>query len=142
MKIRVALPVLLSMLAPVLSGEIRYVAAKKLWHLEAGQVSYVFGVNERNELQHIYWGKRLWRDDDLAAARSNPEWASFDNSANTTPEEFPGWGGGRYTEPCLKVTLPSGVRDLVLKYVSHKIDGDTLLIDLKDVSYDLGVTLV
>ena len=142
MKTRIALPLLIGILAPALSGEIRYVAAKKLWHLEAGQVSYVTGVNERNELQHIYWGKRLWRDDDLAAARSNPEWASFDNSGNTTPEEFPGWGGGRYTEPCLKVTLPSGVRDLVLKYVSYRIDGDTLRIELKDVSYDLGVTLV
>ena len=129
------------MVAPAAFGEIRYVAAKKLWHLEAGPVSYVIGVNEKNELQPIYWGKRLWRDDDLAAARTNPEWASFDNSGNTTPQEYPGWGGGRYIEPCLKVTLPDGVRDLVLKYVSHAIDGDTLRIELKDISYDLGVTL-
>ena len=101
-------------MAPAAFGEIRYVAAKKLWHLEAGPVSYVIGLNEKNELQPIYWGKRLWRDDDLAAAHSNPEWASFDNSGNTTPQEYPGWGGGRYIEPCLKVTLPDGVRDLVL----------------------------
>jgi alpha-galactosidase len=133
---------MMSLLAPAGFGEIRYVAARKLWHLEAGPVSYVLGVNEKNELQSIYWGKRLWRDDDLMAARTNPEWASFDNSGNTTPQEYPGWGGGRYIEPCLKVTLPDGVRDLVLHYVSHTIDGDTLRIEMKDIAYDLGVTLV
>ena len=132
----------MTLLASTAFGEIRYVAAKKLFHLEAGAVSYVFGVNERNELQSVYWGKRLWRDDDLAAPRSDREWASFDNSGNTTPQEYPGCGGGRYIEPCLKVTLPDGVRDLVLKYVSHQIDGDTLKIELKDMTYDLGATLV
>jgi alpha-galactosidase len=130
------------LLAPAGFGEIRYVAEKKLWHVEAGPVSYVVGLNENNELQPIYWGKRLWRDADLAAARSDPGWASFDLGANTTSQEFPGWGGGRYFEPCLKVTLPDGVRDLVLKYVSHKIQGDTLQIELKDTAYDLAVTLI
>jgi len=138
---RLGLPILISLLASTASGEIRYVAAKKLWHLEAGGISYVVGVNERNELQPIYWGKRLWRDDDLAAAHSEREWASFDLSPTTTPAEYPGWGAGRYIEPCLKVTLPDGTRDLVLKYVAHRIDGDSLEIDLKDASYDLAVTL-
>ena len=132
----------MTLLAPAAWGEIRYVADRKLWHIEAGPVSYVLGVNEKSELQSIYWGKRLWREDDLAPAHSNPEWASFDNSGNTTPQEYPGWGGGRYIEPCLKVTLPDGVRDLVLHYVSHTIDGDKLRIEMKDISYDLGVTLV
>src|SRR5215469_15693884 len=138
---RLGLPILISLLASTASGAIRYVAAKKLWHLEAGGISYVVGVNERNELQPIYWGKRLWRDDDLAAAHSEREWASFDLSPTTTPAEYPGWGAGRYIEPCLKVTLPDGTRDLVLKYVAHRIDGDSLEIDLKDASYDLAVTL-
>ncbi|HTX35024.1 MAG TPA: alpha-galactosidase [Bryobacteraceae bacterium] len=141
MNIRLAVPVLLSLFPLAGSAEIRYVAARKLWHLQAGPVSYVIGVNEKNELQSMYWGKRLWRDDDLQAAHSNPEWASFDNSGNTTPQEYPGWGGGRYIEPCLKVTLPDGVRDLVLHYVSYTIDGNTLRIELKDIGYDLGVTL-
>jgi alpha-galactosidase len=140
-KIRFALAVLMSLAAPAAFAEIRYVPARKLWHLEAGSVSYVIGLNENNELQSVYWGKRLWRDDDLAAAHSNPEWASFDNGGNTTPQEYPGWGGGRYIEPCLKVTLADGVRDLVLHYVSHAIEGDTLRIELKDIAYDLGVTL-
>ena len=141
MKIRFASVVLMSVLAPAGFGEIRYLAARKLWRLEAGPVSYIIGVNEKNELQSIYWGRRLWRDDDLAAAHTNSEWASFDNYGNTTPQEYPGWGGGRYIEPCLKVTLADGVRDLVLHYVSYNIEGETLRIEMKDISYDLGVTL-
>jgi alpha-galactosidase len=109
--------------------------------LDAGPVTYAFGVNERNELQHLYWGAKLWRDADLAAARSLPGWASFDLSPNTAPEEYPGWGGGRFIEPCLKVTLASGVRDLVLKYQSHEIQGDRLMVRLKDLGYDLEVAL-
>jgi len=48
----------------------------------------------------------------------------------------------RYAEPCLKVTLADGVRDLVLKYVSHEIREDSLSIRLKDVQYDLFVDLI
>jgi len=44
-------------------------------------------------------------------------------------------------EPCLKVTLADGVRDLVLKYVSHRVKGDTLEVRTKDINYDLFVTL-
>jgi len=56
-------------------------------------------------------------------------------------EEYPGWGGMRYTEPCLKVSFADGVRDLVLKYVSHEVKGDTLAVRTKDINYDLFVTL-
>lgn len=120
---------------------VNYLPDKKLWVLQADQLSYVMGLNERNELQFLYWGKKLWREEDLRAAQSNPEWASFDLSPTTTPEEYPGWGGARYVEPCLKVTLEDGTRDLVLKYVSHQINGETLEIVMKDAQYDLFVTI-
>ena len=54
-----------------------------------------------------------------------------------TNEEYPGWGGLRYNEPCVKVTLADGTRDLVLDYVSHEIRGDTLEIHTKDIRYAL-----
>lgn len=120
---------------------VRHLAGEKLFVLEAGSVSYVFGINERNELQHIYWGPRLWRDADLRAARSSPGWASFDLSPATTAEEYPAWGGGRFSETCLKVTRFDGGRDLVLKYVSHKIDGDLLEVLTKDLRDDIRVAL-
>ncbi len=120
---------------------VRYLADKKLFVLDTANASYVFGVNERNQLQHVYWGGKLWRDEDLAPVHSAPEWASFDGSASTTPGEYPGWGSNMYTEPCLKVTLPDGNRDLVLGYVSHEIQGDTLTVVTKDIQYDLVVTI-
>lgn len=122
-------------------GSVRYFEDRKIWQIDAGAVTYALGVNEHGAVQHLYWGKRLWRGEDLAAARSGEGWASFDLSPNQTPEEYPGWGGGRFVEPCLKVTMASGVRDLVLKYQSHEIRGTTLEIRTKDVGYDLWVSL-
>ena len=120
---------------------VRFLPDKKLWVLDTNNSSYVFGVNERDQVQHIYWGKKLWRDADLAAAHSLPEWASFDGSASITPGEYAGWGSNMYTEPCLKVTLQNGNRDLVLRYVSHEIHGDTLQVVTKDIQYNLVTRL-
>ncbi|HVP45447.1 MAG TPA: glycoside hydrolase family 36 N-terminal domain-containing protein, partial [Bryobacteraceae bacterium] len=120
---------------------IRYLADKKLWVLDTNTTSYVFGVNERNQLQHAYWGARLWRDADVAVVHTSPEWASFDGVASTTPSEYAGWGSNMYTEPSLKVTLADGNRDLVLRYVSHQIQGDRLEVVTKDIQYDLFATI-
>ena len=51
---------------------VRFIEAKKMFVLDAGNISYVFGINDKNMLQHIYWGKHVWRDDDFAAAQSLP----------------------------------------------------------------------
>jgi alpha-galactosidase len=123
-------------------AQVRFLAAKKLWVLETGRTSYVLGINEQNSLQNVYWGKKLLRDDDLAPAHTAPEHASFDSRETMTNEEYPGWGGLRYNEPCVKVTLADGTRDLVLAYVSHEIRGDTLEIRTKDIRYALTVDLL
>lgn len=120
---------------------IRYLPDLKLWVLETERTSYIQGVNELNELQQVYWGGKIGRASNLSAAHSGREHASFDSSETMTPIEYPGWGGKQYNEPCLKVTLADGVRDLVLKYVSHEIHGDELTIRLKDIRYDLFVDL-
>jgi len=120
---------------------VRFLEAKKIFVLDAGKVSYVFGINEQNMLQHIYWGKHVWREDDFTTAHSLPQWASFDLSTTTTPYEYPGWGAGLFVEPSLKVTFPDGNRDLVLHYVDHHIDGNTLTLTLKDIQRPLLVHL-
>lgn len=119
----------------------RYLSDRRLWVLDGGPATYVLGINEREELQHIYWGGRLWRDEDLAPAAALPQYDGVDPSTTTTPEEFPGWGGARFFEPCLKVSFADGVRDLVLKYARHEITGGDLLIHLKDQACDLEVAL-
>jgi alpha-galactosidase len=116
---------------PSSAPPIRYLPDRKLWILETEHTSYVLGINELNGLQFVYWGKRILRDQDFPAPHTNED-----------TEEYPGWGGMRYDEPCLKVTFADGVRDLVLKYVSHDMTGDTLTIRTKDIQYNLIVDLV
>ena len=119
---------------------VRYLPASKIWILETDHTSYVVGINEQNALQNLYWGKKITRDQDFAPAHTREAYA-FESPEGMTNEEYPGWGGMRYTEPCLKVSLADGVRDLVLKYVSHQVKGDTLEVRTKDINYDLFVTL-
>ena len=110
---------------------ISFIEKQKLWILETGDATYAFGVNERGELQHLYWGKRLDAPD-FSNPHSLPEWSSFDPSTTTTPQEYPGWGAGLYLEPALKVTFANGNREVVLHYVEQQLKGDNLEITLKD----------
>ena len=135
-------PFIAFFLALPMLAQVRFVPSKKLWVLDTDRTSYVVGINEENSLQNVYWGKKLVRDDDLAPAHTAPEHASFDSRESMTNEEYPGWGGLRYNEPCVKVTLADGTRDLVLTYVSHDIRGDTLEIHTKDIRYALTVDLL
>lgn len=117
-----------------------YDAATKVFRLDAAGVSYAMGLNENNQLQSIYWGRRLAGNDPLGPAHAM-NGIAHDGSVTVTPQEFTGWGGGLYVEPDLKVTFPDGNRDLVLKYVSHNIQGALLDVVTRDISRDVFVTL-
>jgi len=137
--------ILVSVLAPV-SASAQNAAASfdsenKVFRLDGGGVSYVFGINERSELQPLYWGARLGDGDKYPPAHITGEHASFDLSTTTTPQEFAGWGAELYTEPALKITYPDGNRDLVLHYVSNKIEGQALTVRLKDIEREVFVEL-
>ena len=123
------------------SPAVQYNAATHVFRLEAAETSYVMGVNDRGELQSLYWGKRLLPSDSFAAATVGREVGGLDPAHSTTPRDFVGWGGSLYVEPDLKVTFPDGNRDLVLKYVSHTIEGQRLRIVMKDILRDVFVTL-
>jgi alpha-galactosidase len=125
---------------PAARAAISYNTDRKVWVLQAGAVTYALGVNERGELQAIYWGAHV-NDADFTTPHSRPEVASFDLSTTTTPQEYPGWGAELYTEPALKATYTDGNRDVVLHFVDSHIDGDTLEIQLKDIASDLRVHL-
>lgn len=113
----------------------------RVFRMDAANVSYIFGVNAQGQLQSLYWGQRIAATDPFPTPHANPPWASFEPSTDTTPQEYVGFGGGFYYVPDLKITFPNGNRDLVLKYVSHTIQGDTLNIVLKDISLAVYVTL-
>src|SRR5258708_39697024 len=117
-------------------------SATKVFRLDGGNVSYVFGVNPRGELQQIYWGGKLAATDHVGPAVPMREAASFDSSYTTTPQEYAGWGAGLFVEPALKVTFADGNRDLVLHYDSHETTANGVDIVLKDIKRYLFVTLI
>ena len=145
-------PVLLSialfgLIAPRLAwaqsgnASIRFDKPTQVFRMDAADMSYVLGVNEKKQVQTLYWGKRLGAEDSFAAPHSDPGISSFDPPPDTTPQEFVAWGGGLYTEPDVKITFPDGNRDLVLQYVSHVIERNRLKILLKDISREVYVEL-
>ena len=95
---------LLLLVAPavgVSQQRVAFDAATKTFRLDGGNVSDVFGVNERGELQPIYWGSRLQPDDAFPAAHSDLTLTSFEASTSETQQEFAGWGQGEQFEPAL-----------------------------------------
>ena len=122
-------------------ASIQYDSNTHVFRIDAAETTYVLGINENQQVQTLYWGKRLSASDRFEAAKAMPPAAAFDLSITTTPHEFVGWGGGLFVEPDLKITFPDGNRDLALKYVSYKIDGDQLNITMKDISREVYVTL-
>ena len=117
-------------------------SAPQVFRLDGGNTTYAFGVNERGDLQALYWGGRLGAHDSVPSAHSFPELASFDPPNTTTPQEFAGWGGGLYTEPALKISFADGNRDLILHFVkATQSDAHAAEIQLKDISRGIYVTL-
>jgi alpha-galactosidase len=120
---------------------IQFIENRKLWLLSTGQSSYAMGVGADGALRHLYWGAPLWRADDLEAPAQRRDISSFDPRQMLENEEFPGWGGPRYYEPALKIARENGDRDLVLRYLSHRIEQNDLDIVLKDIRDPIEVTL-
>jgi alpha-galactosidase len=110
--------------------------------MDGAEVSYVLGVNQNGEVLTLYWGKRLQPNDPIPPARAARRTQAFDMPANAASEEFVGWGGGLVVVPDLKISFPDGNRDLVLHYVSHTIQSDTLTVTLKDITRDAVVDLI
>ena len=139
---RATLALLAALTAASLRAQpIQYVEARKLFLLTTTANSYAMGVDSNGELQHLYWGAPLWRADDVPTATPRREMSSFDPPAMLEREEFPAWGGTRYYEPALKLTRADGNRDVVLRYQSHNLRGNTLDITLKDIRDDIQVVL-
>ena len=116
--------------------------AGPVFRLDGGNSTYAFGVNERAELQALYWGGRVGLHDPIPSAHSKPEMASFDSPYTTTPQEYASWGAGLFTEPAIKITFADGNRDLVLHFVRAAPNGSqSLEILLKDISREIFVTL-
>jgi alpha-galactosidase len=119
-------------------------ATDRGWVLETNTTAYALGFNQAGLLTHRYWGARLPDPADYPAPPSPPGWASFNNPAQLTPEEYPGFEDMKFTDPCIKVTFADGVRDVVLRFESAEVlpgDAPELRVHLRDTLYPLRVTL-
>ncbi len=142
LEMRLSSILLASLLLTVLAAGSAKAQTGQVFQLDGGNSTYSFGVNERGELQPLYWGGRLGAHDSIPAAHSFPEMASFDSPYTTTPQEYASWGAGLFTEPALKVSFADGNRDLVLHFVKATQDGSqTIEVLLKDISREIYVTL-
>ena len=76
-----------------------YDAQSRTFRMDGSGVSHVFGVNEKGELQSLYRGNTVGKNDAFPTPHSAPGQASFDASVNATPQEYVGWWDGLYVEP-------------------------------------------
>lgn len=116
-----------------------------LFSIDTKNSSYVFGLNQKGVLQHLYWGEPVAAQEcaQLLSARGH---SSFDAELEREVQEYNFAGGLSYTEPCLKVRYHDHVRDTHMVYDHHQItkaDGKvSLMITFKDDVYPLEVHLV
>jgi alpha-galactosidase len=120
---------------------IHYDAAQRIFRIDAGKVTYAFGVDHDGVLQTLYWGSRLAPDDPLGPATPPASRSSFDAIGSNTPQEYAGWGGPITVMPDLKVHFADGNRDLLLRYDSYKINNGNLQVTLRDLHADVTVVL-
>lgn len=132
--------------ALVLAGALRaqsvqYFEKEKLWLLSTDHNSYVLAVGPHGELRHLYWGRPLQSESDITPPGVVHDISAVDPFQMLINEEYPSWGGPLYEEPALKITREDGDRDLVLRYVSHRIQQNDLEVELKDIRDSIEVTL-
>ena len=120
---------------------IRFDESARTFRLDAAKVTYAFGVDDKGQLQSLYWGPRLGASDRLPTAVAPSAGDAIDGNINRVRQEYSGWGGGLFYEPGVKISFPDGNRDLVLHYQSHSIKGSILSVVLKDIGRAILVTL-
>lgn len=104
-----------------------YDKENQVFHLQAGDTSYVMGV-VRGYLTHLYWGKRLnrygasrriiWKDRGFAP---NPDDLDRAFSLDTLPQEYPQTGNGDYRNCAYGILDEQGGRISNLIYEGYEI---------------------
>ena len=104
-----------------------YDKENQVFHLQAGDTSYVMGV-VRGYLTHLYWGKRLnrygasrriiWKDRGFAP---NPDDLDRAFSLDTLPQEYPQTGNGDYRNCAYGILDEQGGRISNLIYQGYEI---------------------
>jgi alpha-galactosidase len=140
--LRIAVLFSIPVLASALRAQsVQYFEKGKFWLLSTDYNSYVLAVGPHGELRHLYWGRPLQSESDITPPGVVHDISAVDPFQMLINEEYPSWGGPLYEEPALKITREDGDRDLVLRYVSHRIQQNDLEVELKDIRDSIEVTL-
>lgn len=113
---------------------------KNVFALQSKNNSYVFGIDNMGLVRHLYWGSKIENVDDFDMP-TLVEVSTNDPVFEITKEEFPVYGSLRYKEHCLKASFIDGCRELVYSYEGYEVDGNELVIKLKDIHYDFNMNL-
>ena len=113
---------------------------KNVFALQSKNNSYVFGIDNMGLVRHLYWGSKIENVDDFDMP-TLVEVSTNDPVFEITKEEFPVYGSLRYKEHCLKDSFIDGCRELVYSYEGYEVDGNELVIKLKDIHYDFNMNL-
>ena len=146
-KVRSRIAVLVLCLPAFLAGGAQQSSIQKApdseaWLLSAGEMSYAVAINNEKMPQTLYWGPHVTSFDGLPPAVAHAPIASFEPPINTTPLEYPAWGGGLDYEPALKASFPNGNRELTLVFDhAETAAGNTLEITLRDTIDPIYVQL-
>ena len=122
---------------------ITYDSQRKVFLLQTDHSSYAFGVAPGAVLVNLHWGGRLTNINDV------PEpWETYYLHHGHSRVflrynrfEYPANRAGDYLAPCLKIEKPETLVDLSLAFVSHKIQGNHLQVELKAKDYPFHVVL-
>ena len=112
----------------------------KLYVLETQHTTYAFFEDEDGVLVQLYWGKRIRRIEDFDLVTMVGE-QGFHPNIDKKREECSSFGGMRYKETSLKVSYEDGVRDFRYKVEARSVEGNHLVISLRDIFYHLQVNL-
>lgn len=112
---------------------------ENIFEIRTDHSSYVFGINEKGTIQHVYWGAHI-EAADCGYLLTCKIHSSFDAEIDRETEEYGGWGGCNYAEPALKISFADGVRDLKLKYAGYYLTSENeIVLHMADVYYSLYV---
>lgn len=141
----------------------------RIFHLKAGNCSYIFGINKYDYMQHIYWGEQIEistcnKFSYIGGKFFNspvPKPTNIISLEECTRSEYPFYGTGDFKAPAFQTEDENGYTTNCLKFKSYKIycgkpsldglpatymenenEGQTLEITASDESIGLDLILI
>ncbi|KRE48418.1 alpha-galactosidase [Paenibacillus sp. Soil724D2] len=109
---------------------VRFDEQNKMFHLQAGDTSYVMQIIRDGYVAHLYWGRKVkeYRNSNYLqyldrGFSGNPYQHKDDRtfSLDTLPQEYPAYGSTDYRKPAYQVQLDNGSTVTDLRYYAHSI---------------------